>query len=289
MTYQETLEKCIAAGIGCSIAGFITNPMDVVKIRNQQFGGELYGRFFTTFGIIYRQETFKGLLKGAQASVLREATYSSFRLGMYEPIKKMVKTTTNVQSDNNVIVKWGSAFISGALGSALFNPIDLIKVRFQSHLPNTPAPYNNSLLLSIREISQTEGFSGLYKGCSATVIRAALVTCGQLGSYDVIKNNLLVSYLRFDKDSLKTHFIASLLASLVAVTICNPPDVVKTRLMNCKDRLSGFRVVADIFKNEGVRGFMKGWTASYCRIGPHTVISFVLTEYIRKVIGMNTY
>ena len=30
--------KCLAGGLGCGLAGFLTNPMDVVKIRNQQFG-----------------------------------------------------------------------------------------------------------------------------------------------------------------------------------------------------------------------------------------------------------
>ena len=36
-------------------------------------------------------------------------------------------------------VKWGSAFCSGAIGSALFNPIDLVKVRFQSAQGDTPS------------------------------------------------------------------------------------------------------------------------------------------------------
>ena len=35
--------------------------------------------------------------------------------------------------------------------------------------------------------------------------------------------------------------------------------------------------------------FMKGWTASYLRIGPHAVISFILIEKVRQLFGMQTY
>ena len=81
-------EKCIAGGIGCGISGFLTNPMDVVKIRNQQYGGERYGGFFRTFGVIYKEEHgIRGLLKGAKPTVIREMTYSSFRMGMYSVFK----------------------------------------------------------------------------------------------------------------------------------------------------------------------------------------------------------
>lgn len=44
-----------------------------------------------------------------------------------------------------------------------------------------------------------------------------------------------------------------------------------------------------ILKNHGPFGFLKGWTASYLRIGPHTVISLVLIEKVRQMIGMASY
>lgn len=287
---MSVLEKCLAGGIGCGISGFITNPMDVVKIRNQQYGGARYSGFFSTFKIIYVEEHgMRGLLKGAKATVIREMTYSSFRMGMYEPIKEITQKITKQEVDS-VVVKWGSAFLSGGIGSALFNPIDLVKVRFQSNLPKDKMPYGGSVSKALYKIYQQEGvFKGLYKGSTATVIRAALLTSGQLGSYDVFKNNLLVEKLRFGRDDVGTHLSASLLASLVATTVCNAPDVVKTRMMNSSSSMTFTECVSGIVKNEGLSALMKGWTASYCRIGPHTVISFLMIEQIRRFIGMATY
>lgn len=293
---MSILEKCSAGGIACGISGFLTNPSDVIKIRNQQFGGEKYGSFFKTFKNILSEEGLRGFLKGAKPTVIRELTYSSFRMGMYEPIKStilVISGPNHSENENSPIIKWGGAFLSGGLGSALFNPIDLVKVRFQSNLPNQPMPYNNgSVLNALTTIYKEEGFRyGLYRGSSATIIRAALLTAGQLGSYDVFKNNLLVSKMNFSRENFSTHFCSSLLASLVATTVCNPADVIKTRMMNdqTSKKASFINFTIKLVKNERFNALMKGWTASYFRIGPHTVISFILVEQIRKMIGMATY
>ena len=45
----------------------------------------------------------------------------------------------------------------------------------------------------------------------------------------------------------------------------------------------------DILKTDGPMGFMRGWTASYLRIGPHTVISLVMIEKVRQMIGIGRF
>ena len=52
-------------------------------------------------------------------------------------------------------------------------------------------------------------------------------------------------------------------------------DVVKTRVMNDRSKDSGKALMH--FKS------------SYLRIGPHTVISFILIEKVRQLFGMQTY
>jgi len=199
MVESTVAEKCLAGGIGCGIAGLATNPMDVVKIRNQQYGGVKYGHFVGTLRTILAEEGVAGLFKGAAASVLREGTYSSFRMGMYEPIRLLIHRTTGAQ-ESHPGAKWASAFASGGIGSALFNPIDLLKVRFQSHLPGTPKPFP-SIASGFKTIYSERGIAGLWAGGGATVVRAALLTSGQLGSYDVFKNNVLVAQFHLDKDA----------------------------------------------------------------------------------------
>ena len=41
-----------------------------------------------------------------------------------------------------------------------------------------------------------------------------------------------------------------------------------------------------ILQREGLAAFMKGWTASFARLGPHFVMSIPLLELFRKLLGL---
>ena len=197
------LSKCFAGGVGCGFAGFLTNPCDVIKVRNQQYADVKYSTFRSTAISIFKEESILGFFKGATASVLRECTYSALRMGLYDPIKGQYSIILNDKFDiqpSSPIVKILSSFTSGAIGSAIFNPIDVIKVRFQSAGANKPPPYT-SISNAFYTIYTEKGIRGLYIGTSATVTRAAFLTSAELGSYDIIKNNILVPIGGFDKEA----------------------------------------------------------------------------------------
>jgi solute carrier family 25 uncoupling protein 8/9 len=42
----------------------------------------------------------------------------------------------------------------------------------------------------------------------------------------------------------------------------------------------------DILHHHGARGFFRGWTANYARLGPMTVLIFTTTEFVRRQLGM---
>ncbi len=66
---MSVISKCFAGGVGCGIAvaGFLTNPADVIKVRNQQFTDTKYYSFRTTSTTILREEGIRGFYKGAAA------------------------------------------------------------------------------------------------------------------------------------------------------------------------------------------------------------------------------
>lgn len=287
----DVVIRCACGGFGCGIAGFLTNPFDVVKIRNQQYGGAQFGGFLGSFKHIYLSEGAGAFLKGAKASVLREATYSSVRMGFYEPIKGLL---SGMGLREGPAQKWASSFLSGAVGAAIFNPIDLVKVRLQTCLsaPGLPLPPHGSTVLGVLgEVYRSGGVLALWAGTSATVVRAALLTSAQLGTYDVIQNDLLVHRLGFQKSAHSTHLTACLVASVVTATASNPPDVVKTRVMNCTatPRRGPMCHAREVLRTCGLSGFFKGWTASYCRLGPHTIISLMMIEKAREWVGLESY
>lgn len=82
---------------------------------------------FGTISKVAKEEGVVSLWKGVNAAWLREASYTSLRLGLYEPCKVMVgagdpKTAT-------FFGKFLAGSLAGALGSIAGNPFDVLKVR----------------------------------------------------------------------------------------------------------------------------------------------------------------
>jgi hypothetical protein len=65
--------------------------------------------------------------------------------------------------------------LSGAIGSSIASPTDLIKVRMQA---STGVAYA-SLLHAVQSIVQVDGVAGLWRGVVPTVQRAAILTGAQ--------------------------------------------------------------------------------------------------------------
>jgi hypothetical protein len=202
--------------------------MDVIKCRMQtQATG--YRTFPQSFGKIAAEEGVRGLFKGITASMLREASYSSLRLGLYDPFKAIVAGSGSSKDDITLTQKILAGGASGAIGSAIANPTDLIKIRFQNVLPGQAAPYRHTGDAFLT-IVRTEGIAGLYRGVTPTVVRASILTSSQLSSYDHSKRLMLRSGHFEERPS--THVIASLISGLVTTTTTNPVDVIKTRIMS---------------------------------------------------------
>ena len=69
----------------------------------------------------------RGICKGIEATAIREASYSTMRIGLYEPIKRAMGAD-DYQNVTNW-KKYASGAIAGMIGSGLANPADLIKTR----------------------------------------------------------------------------------------------------------------------------------------------------------------
>ncbi len=91
---NEDLQRAFLAGISSITAGISTHPIDTCKIKMQiqkplDDGSKKYTNLVQGILLIAKEEGWrKGVYKGIEASCLREASYSTLRLGLYEPIKR---------------------------------------------------------------------------------------------------------------------------------------------------------------------------------------------------------
>lgn len=88
------------------------------------------------------------------------------------------------------------------------------------------------------------------------------------------------------QDNSPTHFLSSLISGGVATMFTQPLDVMKTRLMNAKPgQYSGLFAVAKDIASVGPLGFFKGFIPAFARIGPHTILTFLMMEQLRLHFG----
>jgi hypothetical protein len=128
-----------------------------------------------------------------------------------------------VKGSEPLLFKIISGVTAGSIGSAIANPTDLVKIRLQAEsgkidplmgiyttgLFKGKKPTYSSTFNAFYKTFVNEGLiNGLYRGTSATVVRASLLTGTQLSSYDEIK------YLFKSKGILDEGFSLHILASI---------------------------------------------------------------------------
>jgi len=173
--------------------------------------------------------------------------------------------------------------IAGCVGGFAGNPADIVNIRMQADGKRPVAERRNykHAIDGLIRITKSEGALSLWSGLSPNLVRAMFITSGQLASYDIFKAKLLAT--PYFQDNITTHFTASLMAGFVATAVTAPVDVIKTRIMNAP--ANQFRGLIDcgikVFRAEGARGFVKGFVPAYVRLGPHTILTFLVFEKLK--------
>jgi solute carrier family 25 (mitochondrial uncoupling protein), member 8/9 len=138
----------------------------------------------------------------------------------------------------------------------------------------------------IREIITRNGFFGLWRGTMPGMTRAALLTASQCATYDVIKRQVMCH--SGQEDTAAAQIVSGAITGLVTTTVTAPADVLKTRMYCADCRRKGLVSTAvALVKDEGCTALLKGWVANYARLGPQTLITFLVAEQLRKRFGLN--
>ncbi|KAF4466339.1 mitochondrial dicarboxylate carrier [Fusarium albosuccineum] len=224
---------------------------------------------------ILRHEGVSGLYRGI---LTNSVTYGSTRFAIYESIKE---NSSHASNPVPMTILLPAAFLSGACGALVGNPADIANVRMQNDQSLPPSQRQNyrSVFDVLIRVARTDGLQGYLRGVFPNAIRAGTMTGCQLASYDGIKQSL-VDNLNL-KDGIPTQLLASLLAGLIATTMCSPIDVIKTRVMSQGGSGSILGMVTELTRSEGLRWAFRGWLPSFARLGPHTAATLLLLEQHR--------
>ncbi|NWI04766.1 DIC protein, partial [Tichodroma muraria] len=233
---------------------------------------------------VIRTDGFLALYNGLSASLCRQMTYSLTRFGIYESAKNHLGQGSQGPPPfyQKVLLAAAGGFTGGFVGT----PADMVNVRLPRALtpsPLAPSSYSHALDGMYRVLRE-EGLKKLFSGASVASSRGALVTVGQLSCYDQAKQLVLATGLL--SDNVFTYFLSSFIAGICATFLCQPLDVLKTRLMNSHGEYRGVVHCAMETAKLGPLAFYKGFVPAAVRLIPQTVLTFLFLEQLRKHFGI---
>ncbi|ELR21163.1 oxoglutarate carrier, putative [Acanthamoeba castellanii str. Neff] len=269
-------------GLSGMLATCVVQPLDLVKTRMQLSGegggAKAHKTSFHAMANIARTEGPSSLYKGLSAGLLRQATYTTARLGMYSIINDWLVARNNGNAAIPFYQKLVAGMMAGGFGAVIGTPAEVALIRMTSDGRLPP--------------EQRRGYKNVFD--------ALLRICREEGAKQVLMKNLPL------QDNVYTHFLArhdcditnhhatmssspltllvSLASGFLATAVSIPVDITKTRIQTMKTingvpEYSGVMdVLSKIVKTEGVTALWKGFTPYFLRLGPHTVLTFIALE-----------
>lgn len=267
-------------------------PIDTVKVRIQIMGeNQTKGSTnpLTVGRKILAEEGVASLYRGIDSALMRQATYTTARLGIYRTLfnKREIVHGGPIPFLEKVAI----SMTAGFLGSIIGNPSDLALVRFQSDqtLPVEERRNYKNVFNAFGRIVKEEGLFSLWKGSGPTIARAMSLNAGQLASFEELKE--LVSSLR-GKNDIVTRIIAVSGSGIICSCVSLPFDNIKTKMQKQKagpDGVLPYKSMIDCFgqtiAREGVTGLWIGLPTFIIRIAPHSIISLLIMDYLHTTFG----
>lgn len=208
--------------------------------------------------------------------------------GSYEMYKKaLLEKFSGVRP----IFVYAMAAIMGDLtGSFWLCPSEVVKQQMQAGMYATTGE-------ALGSIWKAKGLVGLYQGYWGGVARDVPFRVAQLTSYEVTKS----VYLRMKRQRLlKKHkkvgqvelsavdaAACGAIAGTFSAAVTSPLDRIKTLLMTNSAAYGGSvaSCAAQIWKEEGLRGFAAGLAPRVTYIAPSVVIFFIAYEQVQQRLG----
>ena len=175
----------IAGTVSGVAAGLVSGPVELVKCR-LQVATEVSEKITNRDVVknIIDRDGVKGLTRGIEVTVLRELISCGLYFATYEAIIQYFRGEERTLGDLNPGHLLAAGGVSGMVSWGVNYPVDVIKSRIQIDGFRGPVIYNSSRCC-FRQLKSEVGWRGLYRGVTATLVRAFPTNAVMLPAYSL--------------------------------------------------------------------------------------------------------
>ncbi len=230
-----------AFAMGC------TYPLDTLKTRIQSQS---------------RKYLYKNLFSGIASPMTAVVLEKALLFGAFGKIKHIEWTDSEIK--NNFI----NGVNAGILTTFVVTPFERVKIKAQ---------LNNSIgsIGALKSIIQEEGFVGLGRGWSATMIREVPGYGFYFSTLMYCQNRWPVEVDKFDVSNLSKQWLIGGVTGLVPWIFIYPSDIIKTTMQ--KNNWTMSKSIKSIYSQNGIKAFYRGYHYGLARA--FFMHSFVILGY----------
>lgn len=241
---SESQRHFINGAIAGVVETIICHPLDTIKTRYQNNNDP----FSMKYGV-------RGFYRGVWTVISGVVPKMGIRFSSFEYFRHL--------TDGNIAL---SGLCSGFVEAIIVvNPMDVIKIRMQTHSMKEPG----TTPLTVWSIIRSEKLRLFYRGVYFTMLRQGMNQC---------TNFFIYHYLRREYEMNST--AAAFISSGIGPILNNPIDVIKTRLHASLVNKSWLLASREIWSQQGISGFYRGLTPRLIRIMPGQAITFTVYEFL---------
>ena len=237
---------------------------------------------------IYVNEGPMAFFKGFSCTLLASFTANGAYFYVYERLKYTLRTKKLLNDD---LIPFLSAFIGGICQDIVYIPCDVVRTRMQ--LGTNQYDYKN-IYDGLYKIVQREGVGKLYIGGPAFLVLDIIHTSLTFGFYELFLKKFrsyIPGNIKQNEFNLPLSIICSASAASISAIVTNPLDLIVTRMQMVntvtESPVSIYGNIRRIYSNEGLTGFMKGYSGRVLYYSWAAVILFPTYELLKKLFGVD--
>lgn len=286
--------QIIAGSVAGIFADIITHPISTIKTRLQvqgsgggSHGAVVYRGVTHAMNQILKTEGLVTLYRGLGAVLVGAAPAQGLYFGGYETAKGFLGGGQSGAGN------FAAGICAQLCGSLAWVPMDVIKERLQVEGQVKVANAYSGSFDALRKILQHDGVVGLYRAFPIHQVTWAPFNGCYFMVYEKLKDLCINAGYEDGHDNLEpiAQVSCGIAAGIVAASVTNPVDVLKTRLQVARANpemfpySSGFGAARHLLHHEGPAALMDGVSARVMWLTPRLTICVFAYERIKKYLS----